>query len=343
MPGVPIGDIVALVEGDFSGDRSQLIIGVKPLSEAREGELTLLASSRMEPLLAQTRAAAVLVPRELDAPGDTRRLIRVDDPHLALARVLQKWFAEIPRPPVGVSPAAQISPSATIGTGARIGAYVVIGDRATIGPDVTIFDGCHVGPDCVVGEGSLLYPNVTVYHRCLIGRRCILHSGVVVGSDGYGFATSGGVHHKIPQVGIVRIEDDVEVGAGTTIDRATLGETVIGEGTKIDNLVQIGHNVRIGKHCLLVAQVGIAGSTEIGDHVVFGGQSGAGGHLKIASNVKVGSRAAVMKSWEEEVTLSGTPARPLQEHLRAEALIRRLPQMQERIEKLEQQLDNKRK
>jgi UDP-3-O-[3-hydroxymyristoyl] glucosamine N-acyltransferase len=208
---------------------------------------------------------------------------------------------------------------------------------------VTIFDGCHVGPDCVVGEGSLLYPNVTVYHGCLIGRRCILHSGVVVGSDGYGFATSGGGHHKIPQVGIVRIEDDVEVGAGTTIDRATLGETVIGEGTKIDNLVQIGHNVRIGKHCLLVAQVGIAGSTEIGDHVVFGGQSGAGGHLKIASNVKVGSRAAVMKSWEEEVTLSGTPARPLQEHLRAEALIRRLPKMQERIEKLEQQLDSKRK
>jgi UDP-3-O-[3-hydroxymyristoyl] glucosamine N-acyltransferase len=343
MPGVPIGDIVALVEGEFSGDRDQLIIGVKPLGEAGEGELTLLASSRMEPLLAQTRAAAVLVPRELDAPDDARRLIRVADPHLALARVLQKWFAEIPRPPVGVSALAQISPSASIGMGARIGAYAVIGDRATIGPEVTIFDGCHVGPDCVVGEGSLLYPNVTVYHGCLIGRRCILHSGVVVGSDGYGFATSGGVHHKIPQVGIVRIEDDVEVGAGTTIDRATLGETVIGEGTKIDNLVQIGHNVRIGKHCLLVAQVGIAGSTEIGDHVVFGGQSGAGGHLKIASNVKVGSRAAVMKSWEEEVTLSGTPARPLQEHLRAEALIRRLPKMQERIEKLEQQLDSKRK
>lgn len=338
MPSVPVGDIVALVEGDFSGDRTQVITAVKPLSDAGEGALTFLASASLEPLLAQSKAAAVLVPRDLDVGGDARRLIRVADPHLALARVLQKWFAEIPRPAVGVSPRAEVSSTARIGSGARIGAHVVIGEHATIGADVTIFDGCSIGSDCLIGEGTILYPNVTVYHRCLVGRGCILHSGVVVGSDGYGFATSGGVHHKIPQIGIVRIEDDVEIGAGTTIDRAILGETVIGQGTKIDNLVQIGHNVKIGRHCLLVAQVGIAGSAEIGDHVVIGGQAGVGGHLKIASGVKIGAQSAVMKSWDQVETLSGTPARPVQEHLRTEAMIRRLPQLLERLEELERRL-----
>ena len=339
MPAVPISQIVALVEGRYGGDTSRAIAAVRPLAEAGENELTFLSGTKYQHLLEQTRASAVLVPESQS--GDDPRFIRVRDPQLALAQILEKWFAEIPRPAVGVSSHAVVASTATLGDDARIGAHVVIGERVRIGRDVTVFDGCSIGVDSVIGDGSILYPNVTLYHRTVVGKRCILHSGVVLGSDGYGFVTAGGVHRKIPQVGIVRVEDDVEIGAGTTVDRATLGETVIGQGTKIDNLVQIGHNVKLGKHCLVVSQVGIAGSSELGDYVVLGGQSGVAGHLRIGSGVKIGSRAAVMKSFEGEETLSGAPARPVQEHLRSEALIRRLPELMERLEKLEQKIAEK--
>jgi UDP-3-O-[3-hydroxymyristoyl] glucosamine N-acyltransferase len=336
-----IGEIASLVNGQFSGDADRAISAVRPLGEAGGDDLTFLAGSRYEHLLRDTRAAAILVPNEL--PGEDSRFIRVQEPQLALAQVLHKWFAEIPKPPVGVSPKAQVASTASIGDGTRIGAYAIIRERARIGRDVTIFDGAFIGADCVVSDQSIIYPNATLYHGTRVGRRCIIHAGVVLGSDGYGFVTSGGVHHKIPQVGIVRVEDDVEIGAGTTVDRATLGETVIGEGTKIDNLVQIGHNARIGRHCLLVAQVAIAGSAELGDYVVMAGQAGIAGHLRIGSGVKVAAKAAVMKNQEGDVTLAGNPARPLREHMRAEAMVRRLPELLERVEELEKKAGTSRK
>ena len=306
---------------------------MRPLAEAGNEDLTFLAGSRYEHLLKSTRAAAILVPTELS--GDDARFIRVKEPQLALAQVLHKWFSEVPKPPVGVSPKAQVASTASIGEGARIGAFAIIRERARIGRDVTIFDGAFVGADSVVGDQTIIYPNATLYHGTRIGRRCIIHAAVVLGSDGYGFVTSGGVHHKIPQVGIVRVEDDVEIGAGTTVDRATLGETVIGEGTKIDNLVQIGHNAKIGRHCLLVAQVAIAGSAELGDYVVMAGQAGIAGHTRIGTGIKVAAKAAVMKNHEGDLTLAGNPARPLREHLRSEAMVRRLPELLERVEELE--------
>lgn len=329
---VTVGEIVDLVEGAFEGNRSAAISGVRPLGDAEPGDLSFLSNPKYEPFVAESRAGAILVQR--DFAGSGANLIRVADPYLSLARVLQCWFAAIPRP-AGISPLASVAPTATIGEDVRIGAFASIGENAVIGNRATIFEGTVIGAEAVVGDDTTIYSNVSVYHRCCVGARCILHAGVIVGSDGYGFATSGGVHHKIPQIGIVRIEDDVEIGAGTTIDRAALGETVIGAGSKIDNLVQIGHNVTIGKRCLIVAQVGIAGSTEIGDDCVFGGQSGTYGHLKIGSRVMVSGRGVVTKDFHGPAMLGGYPAKPLREHMKTEALVRRLPRMLERLEALE--------
>jgi UDP-3-O-[3-hydroxymyristoyl] glucosamine N-acyltransferase len=187
-----------------------------------------------------------------------------------------------------------------------------------------IYPNVTIEPGARIGEETIVYPQVSIYYGSIIGRRCIIHSGAVIGSDGYGFATEGGRHHKIPQVGIVRIEDDVEIGAGTTIDRAALGETVIGEGTKIDNLVQVGHNVKVGKHCFLVSQVGIAGSTQLGDYVAVAGQSGFAGHLTIGNGVQVAAKSAVLDDVPDGTKVMGIPAVPFRDYARREAHLRRL-------------------
>ncbi len=258
-----------------------------------------------------------------DLAGQSERWIRVADPYFAMATIVSRWFAERPAPR-GISALASISETAKLGANVSVGPFtsigadVVIGDYAIIYPNVTIEAGARIG------EKTIVYPQVSIYCGSIVGRRCILHSGVVVGADGYGFATHGGRHHKIPQVGIVRIEDDVEIGAGTTIDRAALGETVIGEGTKIDNLVQIGHNVKIGKHCLLVAQVGIAGSTELGDYVVAAGQVGIAGHLKIGKGAQLAAKSAVLDDVADGVKVMGIPAIPFRDFARREVALKRM-------------------
>jgi UDP-3-O-[3-hydroxymyristoyl] glucosamine N-acyltransferase len=327
-----LGEIVEAVEGAFEGDRTVEIGGVRALAEAGPGELSFLANPRYLPMLETTAAAAILVGPGVE--GDSARLIRVRDPYFALAAVLQRWFAAVPGPK-GISPDARIASTAKIGSGVSIGAFAVVGENADIGDNVIIHENVVIGAGVSIGAETVLYANTTVYHGCRIGRRCIIHSGVVIGADGYGFATHDGRHHKLPQIGIVRIEDDVEIGANTTVDRAALGETVIGEGTKIDDLVMIAHNVKIGRHCLIVAQSGIAGSTEIGDGSVLGGQAGVSGHLRLGPGVRVGAQAAVMKDWPGAVTLSGSPARPLRHFLRSQALVERLPELLERISRLE--------
>jgi UDP-3-O-[3-hydroxymyristoyl] glucosamine N-acyltransferase len=303
MSAVRVDDIVALVGGRYDGPRDRVIRGVASLQDATSDHISFLGNPTYVPQLQTTKAGLVLVPDDID--GGDPRFIRVSKPHAALAKVLIRWF-NTPGLPSGISPLASISPTATIGKNVSIGAFVAIGD------------------DVVIGDDTTIYPNVTIYHRCKIGKRCILHSGVVIGADGFGFATEGGRHHKIPQIGTVRIEDDVEIGANSAVDRAALDETVVGEGTKIDNLVQIGHNVRIGKHCLLVSQVGIAGSTELGDYVVVAGQSGISGHLKIGNGAQIGAASAVFHDVPDGGKVVGNPAIPFREYARRDVLLRRL-------------------
>lgn len=321
MSAVSIGEIIDFVGGEFTGSRAAPISSVASLASANLTQLSFLSNPKYSAELAATKAGAILVPKKLE--GNDPRWIRVDDPYFAFARVMTRWFSNRPKPR-GVSPKAIVADSAKLGENVTLGHFSVIGENVVIGKNVTIFQNVSIEAGSVIGDDCIIYPNVVIYDGSRIGNRCIIHSGVVIGSDGYGFATHGGRHHKIQQIGIVRIEDDVEIGAGTTIDRAALGETVIGEGTKIDNLVQIGHNVKVGKHCLLVSQVGIAGSTELGDYVAVAGQSGFSGHLKIGHRVQVAAKSAVLADVPDDTKVMGSPAVPFNEFARRQAVVKRL-------------------
>ena len=335
MPSVPLSEIVSYVAGRYEGPGDVAITGVAPLSDAAEGQLSFLSNPKYAADLKATKAAAVLV--GTDHPEQSPRYIRVPNPYFAVARVIARFFDRRPMPQ-GVSPQASVATSAKLGKNVAVGAFTSIGENVQIGDDVVIFPNVTIEANVEIGEGTTVYPQVSIYYGSRIGKRCIVHSSVVIGSDGYGFATEAGKHHKIPQVGIVRIEDDVEIGAGSSIDRAALGETVIGEGTKIDNLVQIGHNVKIGKHCLLVAQVGIAGSTQLGNYVVVAGQSGFAGHLKIGDGVQVAAKSAVLRDVQSNTKVMGSPAIGFGEFSRREVWLRRLPELARKVNQLERML-----
>ncbi len=333
-----LAELAAFVGGELLGPGELPISGVGGLSDARPGQLSFYAHARYREAFASTAASAVLVGRDEPArPG--RALVRVDQPHLAFARVSQLFHpprahAAGVRPGAFVHPEAHVDPLATVMHGA------VVEAGASVGAGTVLYPGAYVGEGASVGAGCTLYPNVTVRERCAVGNRCILHSGCVVGSDGFGFALDLSVpeHVKIPQVGTVRIEDDVEVGACTTLDRATTGETVIGRGTKIDNLVQVAHNVRVGPLSLLCAQVGIAGSAELGTGVVLGGQVGVAGHLRVGDLVKVGGQSGIAQPVEDGAVVSGTPAVPHGEWLRGSVLLRQLPELFREVRSLKKQL-----
>ena len=333
MPEVTLGEIADLIGGNYNGPRDLRVKGVAPLADASEQQISFLSNPKYAADLARTRAAAVIVGE--DVQGE--RYIRVKNPYFAMASVVTKWFASRPAPR-GLSPMAAIAGSAKLGRNVVIGPFTTIAEDVVIGDDVTIYQGVSIEAGSSIGDGTIIYPQVSIYERSRIGKRCIIHSGAIIGADGYGFATEKGRHHKIPQIGIVRIEDDVEIGAGTCVDRAALGETVIGEGTKIDNLVQIAHNVKIGKHCLLVSQSGIAGSTELGDYVVIAGQSGVSGHAKVGSQVQIAAKSAVLEDVPDRTKVMGIPAIPFREFARREVLLKRLPDLVRRIEELEKKV-----
>jgi UDP-3-O-[3-hydroxymyristoyl] glucosamine N-acyltransferase len=330
-----LADLGAKLGADVIGDANHEISGVGPLDTAESEHLSFLHNPKYVEEARSSAAGAILVADAEMLPG--RNVLVCPEPYLALAHALE-IFHPVTRPEPGVHTSAVVGDNASVGEGASIGPMVSVAPGASIGARSVIGPGCVLGRDVSVGADCVLHPRVVIEDRCRIGDRCIIHSGTVVGADGFGFATVDGAHHKVPQVGIAVIEDDVELGANVCIDRAALGETRIGRGTKVDNLVQIAHNVQIGEHCLVVAQVGISGSCRIGHHTVFAGQSGCSGHLDIGSGVVLSARAVAIKDVPDGVTLSGYPARPHREWLKTQANLQRLAGLREKVKELEERL-----
>lgn len=326
--------IAELVNGSLSGDASASVDSVASLDRARAGQLTFCGSAKYAPLLASTKASVVLLaPDVADAPtGATARIV-VAKPQEALVSLLPKLYKAAPRNP-GVHPSSVIGRGARFGAEVTIGPFVHIGEGAVIGDRVTIDPHCSVGAGVEIGADSRLYSNVTLYSGTRLGSRVAIHSAAVIGSDGFGYISSAKGHEKIPHVGRCVIEDDVEIGAGTTIDRGSIDDTVIGAGTKIDNLVQIAHNVRIGRLCLIASQAGISGSVRIEDGVVIGGQAGFQGHHTIGRGARIGGQSGVFADVPAGETWSGYPARPHTEALRATAALFKLSGMMRRLERL---------
>lgn len=311
------------------------VTGVNTLADASPSELSFLANPKYAPQLATTRAGAVIVSAD-QARADIPCIFS-PNPYLDFARCVQ-LFAQPQGCFEGVSELAFVHPEATVDPGAAVGPFVSIGRGARIGRGVRVFSGTYVGEDCVIDEDSTIYPNCSLMAGTRLGKRVILHAGTVLGSDGFGFAQGGGAMTKFPQIGRVVIEDDVEIGANTTVDRAALGETRVGQGTKIDNLVQLGHNVRVGRNCLIVAQVGIAGSTTLGDGVILAGQVGVAGHINIGDGCRIGAKSGIGQDIPPKQDMSGIPAMPHGTFLRTSSIMPKLPEMKRRLSKLEKEL-----
>ena len=322
--------------GTVAGDPGLTISGAASLAEATPGEITFYGNPRYLAAFRKTRAAAALVP-----PGFTEQIvaaqIRVEQPGKAFEQVVLKFAPGPISFPPGIHPSAIVAGQASLGKEVVIGAQAVIEPGAQIGDGTRIGAQSYIGHETTIGDGCVIYPNVTIRERTRIGHRVIVHSGVVIGSDGFGFEMATGGHKKVPQIGIVQIDDDVEIGANTTIDRARFGRTWIQEGVKIDNLVQIAHNVVIGKHSIVVAQVGIAGSVRIGAGVVIGGQAGIIGHIEIDDGTMIGAQTGVSKSLHGG-TWWATPAVPLKESMEHLAWVRRLGKLFERVKALEKKV-----
>lgn len=327
-------EIADLVEGEVLGEGNPTIDGVTNIEDAGPADITFAVPPHIEKA-AGSKAAAVIVPADVtDFP---KPAIRVANPRIAFTKVLE-IFTPPPQVERGVHPAAVVGRNVRLGQNVAIMACAVIADDAVIGDNVVIYPHCYVGRGATVGGDSILYPNVTVNADCRLGSRVIIQSGAVVGSDGFGFVTVGGRHHKVPQVGNVVIEDDVEIGANASIDRATTGSTIVRRGTKIDNLVHLAHNVVIGENCFLVAFTGIAGSTKVGNNVTFAGQSGAVGHITIGDNCTFAGRAGAASDVPANSFYAGFPARPHREWLRAEAGMRKMPELLKKIQAMETRL-----
>ena len=326
--------IAALISGELIGDGGVSVSGVAPLDRADASHLSILSSAKYAPMLASTRAGVVLVDPEFrDVVGAPAARIIVKQPLEKLLSLLPMLYPEQRLSP-GVAATARIGKGATLGERVSVGEYVVIGAGSKIGSDVVLGAHCVVGEKATVGDGARLWPGVTIYPGASLGNRVMIHSGARIGCDGFGYVFRDGAHNKIAHVGRCIIGDDVEIGANTTIDRGSIDDTVIGSGTKIDNLVHIAHNVRIGEKCLLIAQVGVAGSATIGDGAILAGQAGISGHLSIGAGARVAAQAGVFGDIPAGETWSGYPARPHRESLRASAALFKLASMMRRLEKL---------
>jgi len=327
-----IHHLAEMAGGQVSGDADLIISGFGPLESAEQGQISFLVKAREKEQLESSRASAIIVPQEVER-CEGKTLIRVKDPYLAVA-IIHGYLEAQPFVAKGIHPRAFVENDCQLGNEISVGPMAVVGERVRIGERVSIGAGTVIGDDVEIGSDTTIMANVTIYEKCKIGKRVRLHSGTVIGSDGYGYAANErGEHIKRPQVGIVQIDDDVEIGANSCVDRAAYGVTRIKSGTKIDNLVQVGHNVVVGENCLLVSQVGLAGSTTFGRNVVMGGQSAAAGHLVIGDQVMVAARGGVNKDQPKGAVLGGAPVLPIRQWAKATAIFGNLPELQSKVKK----------
>jgi UDP-3-O-[3-hydroxymyristoyl] glucosamine N-acyltransferase len=326
-----LDELAGWVGGAVRGDPARRIRGVAPLDQAGPDELSFLTNPRYRQAAGSTAAGAILV-----APGsglERPDLLEVAEPYLALARLLGRIHPPV-RPRPGLSPDARVAPGVAVGHDVHVGPFAVVEAAAVLGDRVVVGAGCVIGEGCRLGEDTELRPGVVLYPGTRLGDRCLLHAGVVLGADGFGFATSSGRHHKVPQLGTVVVEDDVEIGANSAVDRAMLGETRLGRGSKIDDLVMIGHGVRLGAHALLAGQAGIAGSARLGARAILAGQAGVAGHLELGDDVVVAAKSAVFDDLPAGARVAGVPAVDHRRWRRVQALVRQLPELQRELRRL---------
>jgi UDP-3-O-[3-hydroxymyristoyl] glucosamine N-acyltransferase len=333
---ITLKEIALLLGGTIVGNDDVIIENIRPIEEAGRGDITFIANTKYLKQLKTTEASAILAAPQTQAAG--KNLVLVDDPYVAFGRLLNIFYP-VEHSYNGISKDAYIEEGADISPDATVFPRAYVSRGAKIEKGVVIYPGVFIGSNTSVGENSILYANVTLYSGSLIGKRVILHSGVVVGGDGFGFAAPGKGNHKIPQVGFVQIDDDVEIGANSTIDRGTLGKTWIGRNVKIDNLVQIAHNVVIGENSVITAQVGISGSTKLGKSVIVGGQAGIVGHINIGDNVMIAAKSGIHKGIESGQIVAGYPQLPHRQWLKVESCRAKLPEMKTTLEELKRKIE----
>ena len=320
------------------GDAGREVVGVATLEDAAPDEISFLSNPKYESALQTTRAGAVIVSKDQKTP-DGLSVLRAPDPYAAVTAVMIHIHGYRKHGPAGISDRAVIDPGAAIGENATIHQGVTIAGNVTIGRNAILYPGVYISKNCRLGDDCLLYPNVVLYDDTLLGNRVTIHAGSVIGEDGLGYAPVGGKWHKIPQIGTVEIGDDVEIGSNCSIDRATLGRTVICAGTKFSNLIAIGHGSKVGEHCMFVAQVGLAGSVTVGRHVTMAGKVGIAGHLTIGDNAEIAAMSGVMKDVPANTRVAGAPALPIKDAFRSFSLIERLPKLHKQIKDLEAQVE----
>jgi UDP-3-O-[3-hydroxymyristoyl] glucosamine N-acyltransferase len=333
---ISLEELAGLIGGKVVGDGSVMVSGVSGIREARQGEITFLADPRYASFLEDTRASAVIAAAV--PPRDPRPMIIAENPYLSFIKAVEYFVPDRKDYPRQIHPTAVVADGVDLGKDVGVGPCAVIEEGSRIGDGSLILAGTYVGRDVRIGEDCLIYPNVSIREEVEIGDRVIIHCGVVIGSDGYGFVSDGEVHRKVPQLGNVVIGSDVEIGANTTIDRATSGTTLVGRGTKMDNMVMIGHNVVIGENCLIVAQVGIGGSARIGRNVTLGGQAGIVGHIKLGDGVVVGAQAGVIGDIPANTTVSGYPAREHGQARKIYACTQKLPDLLAKVAELSKRI-----
>lgn len=334
--------IASMIQGEVIGNANAIISSVAKIEEAKQGDLSFVANVKYEPYLYTTQATVIIVNNSIELQKPiAATLIKVNDAYAAFATLLEKYNEILsPKTKNGIEQPSFISDSASIGKDVYVGAFAYIGDNAVIGDNSKIYPNSYIGDNTTIGNNTTIFAGVKIYHQCIVGNSVIIHSGVVIGSDGFGFALQqNGSYKKIPQLGNVVIEDNVEIGANTTIDRATMGSTVIKRGVKLDNLIQIAHNVTIGEHTVIAAQAGVSGSTKLGAHCIVGGQAGIVGHISLANGSKVNAQSGVSKSIKEEnKAVTGSPAYDYNSALRSQAIMKNLPELLKRLETLEKQV-----